>query len=157
MSPERLLQRIRINPDSGCWIWTGSFDIEGRQPRVNADGRNKPARRYVFEVFRRRLTDEQKAACGCGDHRCVAPLHTIVSTVQQCHQLATRRGAYAMTEARRQKIAMTKRASSTRMTMAKAEAMRADPRHADEVAAETGFHPSFVDKVRRQECWSKAL
>lgn len=155
MTKDRLQQRFKINPKTGCWIWTGSFDVKGQQPRVNADGRNMPARRHALEVFTgRRLKPEEKAACGCGDYRCVAPLHTIVSTQSQCHQLATSRGVYAMTESRRRNIAKARRANSTRMTMEKAEAMRADPRDACEVGAETGFHPSFVAKVRRGECWS---
>lgn len=155
MTPEKLRKRFRVDEKTGCWIWTGSTSVHGNQPRVTVDGTNVQARRHVFEVFTgRQLKPGELAACGCGDSRCVAPLHTLPSSKQQVLQLAKHRGAYAMTEERRSKIAHTRRAQSARMSMEKAEAMRADPRTIYEVAAEVGVHPTLVAKVRRGECWS---
>lgn len=73
---------IAYEPNTGCWIWTGTF-IEGH-PKVNVDNRTLNAVRTIYQhvnnVKLRPKVEVLHNSCGC-DH-CVNPQHYYIG--QSC-------------------------------------------------------------------------
>lgn len=63
-------------PVKDCWHWTGSVTTTGL-PFSSFNGRLVSARQFLFAYVYQSWDDIPTPACGCGNSRCVNPLHTI--------------------------------------------------------------------------------
>lgn len=74
-TPEaRLLAKVKKLP-SGHWIWTGSTASEGRYGVLYYEGRNQPAHRVAWMLWRGPLADDQDVDHLCRRTLCVNPDH----------------------------------------------------------------------------------
>ena len=64
----------RVEPELGCWIWTGATDPNG-VPIFKKGSRHTTARRYYFEREGREIPDGMVLAAICGRKNCVRPHH----------------------------------------------------------------------------------
>jgi len=84
---ERFQQRYRVDPITGCWLWTASISQRG-YALFSTDGKPKPGHRFAFEYFKGPLprglvvdhachNSDTECAGGsrCIHRRCVNPDH----------------------------------------------------------------------------------
>jgi hypothetical protein len=77
----RLTSKIRIDPDSGCWVWTastrGPSDLhQYGQIRVGGrGGQVRSAHRVMFELVMGAVPDDLVIDHLCRNTRCVNPAH----------------------------------------------------------------------------------
>lgn len=70
----RIERSHRVNPETGCWDWLGSFR-GGGYARISVKDRPVPAHRVSFEVFRYSIPDGLVLDHLCRDRGCVNPWH----------------------------------------------------------------------------------
>jgi len=91
--PERLQRhadRLQLDLESGCWVWTGPKDDKG-YGRLSLRGVPKKAHREFYEVLRGTIPVGFELDHLCRNRPCVRPDHLEVVT----HQENMRRGAWA--------------------------------------------------------------
>lgn len=71
---DRLEQRIMRDPNSGCWIWTGTLNPYGYGVIV-VGKKNKQAHRLMFELARGPIPDGLVIDHLCRNRCCVNPQH----------------------------------------------------------------------------------
>lgn len=65
-----LLEKIRVEPASGCWLWLGSKDADG-YGRIG----NNMAHRVFYEWFIGPIPEHLTIDHGCRTRACVNPAH----------------------------------------------------------------------------------
>ena len=78
---ERILARVAMQPDSGCWLWDGSSN--GRYGQINVGGRPVLAHRASYEAFKSRPDDDALVCHRCDTPYCVNPDHLFLGTVRE--------------------------------------------------------------------------
>lgn len=71
---ERFLSKIRRDPDTGCWLWTGATNSNG-YGQIKVDGRTTYAHRFAYEVARGPVPAGMELDHLCSVRRCVRPSH----------------------------------------------------------------------------------
>ena len=83
--PERFRRKITINPDTGCWEWTGARD-RGGYGSVNWEGSARGAHRVVYTLLVGQVPGDLELdhvrARGCVFRHCVNPGHLEPVTVK---------------------------------------------------------------------------
>lgn len=73
---ERLLQRIAIDPETGCWNWTGALNFVSRgYGQMSVEGRVRLTHRIAYELFVGPIPDELQIDHLCRNTRCCNPEH----------------------------------------------------------------------------------
>lgn len=62
-----------------CWEWLGKMSNTGA-PRKTVDGKDIPARRWLWTQLFGPLPGELNVMASCGNERCVAPHHMVCGT-----------------------------------------------------------------------------
>lgn len=86
--PERIADKIVPEPNSGCWLWTGSGNGKG-YGQVHWSGGNYRAHRLVYEMLRGPIPEGSHIDHLCRVRCCVNPDHLEPVT----HQENVRRGS----------------------------------------------------------------
>lgn len=77
--PKRLAAMIEQQPDDGCWLWTGSLNVQGYGQAhyvIVVGGRRQwLAHRLVFTLLGGVVGDYQQLHHKCHQRRCVRPSH----------------------------------------------------------------------------------
>lgn len=88
---ERLWQRVEFGDWLDCWLWTGADNGDG-YGQIHENGRTAYTHRVAYEALvgpiPGGLVVDHVVEWGCGDRRCVNPLHMEVVT----HKVNLRRG-----------------------------------------------------------------
>src|SRR5687767_10789272 len=74
---ERIVAKVSVNQQSGCWVWTGSMYRSG-YAQIRMGGRGGPLRRahrVAFEIFRGPIPDGLELDHLCRVKACVNPWH----------------------------------------------------------------------------------
>ena len=71
---ERLLSRFLVEPDTGCWQWTGTMMPCG-YGQISRHGRNQPAHRAMWEHRHGAVVGKLTIDHLCLNRRCVNPDH----------------------------------------------------------------------------------
>lgn len=68
-----------IDPDTGCWIWTGGLDTRG-YGHFKINGRMVLAHRWTYEQFHGTIPPGMDLHHTCENRRCVNPNHLVPLT-----------------------------------------------------------------------------
>ena len=80
----RLLEKVQICPETGCWLWTGgtSGTLDGTQdrrgggyPRFWLDGQMVAAHRAMFVMFAGFVPGKKEIDHTCRNRLCINPAH----------------------------------------------------------------------------------
>ena len=71
---ERLTSRYQIDPQTGCWLWTGTMMHCG-YGQISRHGRNQPAHRAMWEHQHGPIEGKLTIDHLCLNRRCVNPEH----------------------------------------------------------------------------------
>lgn len=71
---DRLMSRVLVNPDTGCWIWTGTLSA-GSYGSLFYEGRMQKAHRISWRISRGEIPDGLELDHLCRVRRCVNPDH----------------------------------------------------------------------------------
>lgn len=71
----RFLEKIRVDPQSGCWLWESALDFGGYGILWLGDGRSVRAHRFAYELLRGPIPEGLTLDHLCRVRRCVNPEH----------------------------------------------------------------------------------
>jgi len=93
---DRFLDKISIEPNSGCWLWTAGADEHGYgQMNADAEGFPRAAHRIAWILFRGPIPD---GICVCHQHDdpwCVNPDHLFLGTQKDNMDDKMRKGRHS--------------------------------------------------------------
>ena len=70
----RIRALVREDPNTGCWIWTGSFAGSG-YPTISVGGRKQAGHRVAYEAFIGPIPEGLELDHLCSTPTCVNPAH----------------------------------------------------------------------------------
>jgi hypothetical protein len=90
---DRLLRRIEIVPESGCWIWMGSVDKYG-YGRMSSKFGQSPLKTYrvSYELFVGEIPNGFLVRHKCDIPSCVNPYHLEIGTQKDNARDTSKRG-----------------------------------------------------------------
>lgn len=92
---QRFENKIAYEPNTGCWLWTGSLSYKG-YGRFNVDGINNSAHRVSYQLFKGSIPDGLHIIHSCDVRCCVNPDHLSVGTNYDNVQDRVSKGRSAM-------------------------------------------------------------
>lgn len=101
---QRFMDKVSPEPNSGCWIWTGSLDVCG-YARFGFDGRNSKASRVSLTLFKGITRIDGNACHKCDNRACVNPDHLYVGTQLDNMSDSIRRGTFQRVRGERKPLA----------------------------------------------------
>lgn len=74
---DRFMRHVSPDPDSGCWLWTGSLNAGYGQfsIRINGKPTSRVAHRFYYEAINGAVPKELQLDHLCRVRRCVNPAH----------------------------------------------------------------------------------
>ena len=93
---ERFAAKLSINPETGCWEWTGQLNRHG-YGRFSVDDKLTYAHRFAYAMAKGAIPDELELDHLCRNRRCANPFH--LEAVTRIENM--RRGDYAPGKARK--------------------------------------------------------
>jgi hypothetical protein len=82
-STERFIEKIKVDPNTGCWIWQGSMfgSVKTHQyGQFNPEGRNTTAHIWAYKRFIGEIPDGQKCCHRCDNTKCANPYHLFIGS-----------------------------------------------------------------------------
>lgn len=96
---KRIMARVRVDPETGCWEWTGPTSGENGRgsgyPRMNLDGQTVAVHRVMYTHRHGYVPGKKQIDHTCRNRRCVNPDHLEMVT----HKENQKRRARAAREA----------------------------------------------------------
>lgn len=77
---ERFEEKYILEPNSGCWLWSGGLNEKGYGRLKFANGRSVYAHRFSFELKYGPIPESLCACHKCDTPSCVNPEHIFVGT-----------------------------------------------------------------------------
>lgn len=71
---ERFMSYVMPEPNSGCWLWTGTLNTQG-YGRFHINGKRPMAHKYVFEALVKKVPEGLSLDHLCRVRCCVNPQH----------------------------------------------------------------------------------
>lgn len=139
--------------DGGCLLWTGLMGGSGTlAPATSVGHRRHQVRRLMWEKKTGHAVPAGKCVTvDCGQARCVAPDHLILTTRAESGKRAGAQGKFS-TLTRRSRVAAAKQAQSP-LTAEQVREIRAGDGPLKEAAARFGVSIAAISKIRRGERW----
>ena|SRR5688572_20887641 len=127
------------DPNSGCWIWHGSWNKGG----YGVSFPNRVAHREAYTSFKGPIPKGMCVCHKCDVPACVNPDHLFLGTSRENTQDAMFKG----------RMAKGNRSPIARLREADIPAIRADTRSYSAIAREYGVTPRTIILVKRGETW----
>lgn len=137
-----ILGHVLPEPNSGCWIWTGTL-FRGGYGGMKINGHITPAHRVAWEAYRGPIPFGLQVLHRCDVRCCVNPDHLFVGT--HADNMADRNKKGRQMRGERQHL--------SKLNADAVRAIRADAREHLEIAADYGVHRSIIGKVKRRTLW----
>lgn len=84
-------KRHRKDPETGCWLWTGSR-VNDNYGCANIDYKQLLAHRLSYELHHGPIPDGQKVCHSCDTPLCVNPSHLFLGTQKENLEDMTQKG-----------------------------------------------------------------
>lgn len=141
---DRFNDKYTPEPNSGCWLWTGSLSNKG-YGLFYLNGKSCRAHRVSWEIFKTPIPAGMLVCHTCDNPPCVNPDHLYVGTPRDNTQDMLRRGRMASTSGEQH--------GNSKLTELDVMAIRADPRTQEEIAFDFGITDGHVSKIKLRAAW----
>jgi hypothetical protein len=138
---EKLKVQHTVDPDTGCWNWTGPLR-NGYGQVCTARSKHVLAHRAAYQLFVGEITDGLYVCHRCDNRRCMNPEHLFLGTALDNAQDMVSKGRQASGV----KLA-------TKLTADQARAIREDGRKYREIAPDYGITFAMVGHIKRGRAW----
>ena len=144
---ERFMKYIRIDPDSGCWVFTGGIAVTG-YGNFYYKGRSTLAHRASFLLFKEKeIQPGQLILHSCKTKCCCAPDHLTAGTREQNNGSDRHRDGTALTGERCHFAKLTREDVQAIRSAAQAGEKRKD------IAVKYAISPSAVSSIVLGKSW----
>lgn len=144
---DRLLDKLKKNPATGCWEWQGKWKSEG-YGRLNHRGRSKQAHRIAYRLYCDRIPPGAVVRHKCDNRLCCNPVHLECGTVRDNNMDMITRGRA------RNGVSIGERNGRAKLTQEQVLMILASPRDSDmELAARLGVSDRSIRRIRRGSSW----
>lgn len=150
-------ENVRIDQDSGCWIWAGSVNVAG-YPIVGWKRKSRQVRRLTLELERGTDLGKRVVYATCDCRRCVNPAHLRVASRKVASRESAKKGRYPLGAVRSLAAAVGKARRGARLPVTERNnvlQLRAQGLSYTEIGLRYGV---VGDRVRRAlRNWERAL
>lgn len=141
-----LEERVLLEPNTGCWLWTMAFDAHG-YGRFNRRGRMVKAHRCSYEMSVGPIPDGLFVCHRCDTPACVRPDHLFLGTpADNMHDMMSK-GRHRTVDQRGENN------GNRKLTEAEVREIRSCGGMLREVAARYGVTLATISAVRLRKVW----
>jgi len=142
---ERFLDRCLPEPNSGCWLWGGSWFPKTGYGQIKVRGKPEGAHRVSWELHCGPVPQGLCVLHKCDVRPCVNPAHLFLGT--------HRDNTADMFRKRRANTAHSERHGKVKLTAEQVRAIRESTRSQREDALAFGVHPSSISLIKAGKNW----
>lgn len=141
-SDYRLEGKFMPEPNSGCWLWDGTTNVDGYGAIV-VDGKRMKAHRVSYVVHKGPIPNGMKILHKCDVRQCINPDHLRLGTDSENQQdmKMKRRSTHG------------ERSKNAKLNEDAVRRIRSSNIPSKELANEYGVSSVTINKVRRKEIW----
>ena len=140
---EYLLSRRKVDPETGCWLWTGALNAHGYGSICCLGA--KSVHRVAYEIFVGPIPPKGHVLHRCDVRNCMNPQHLYIGDHTQNMRDRERRG--------RVKHARGEECYNAKLTEVDVKAIRHDKRLHKVIAAEYSIVTSLVSLIKAGKAW----
>ena len=140
---ERFMSFVSPEPNSGCWLWTGSTTACGGYGQINLGGTPVRAQRASFEFFKKTIIKNKVICHTCDVPSCVNPDHLFCGTHNDNSKDKVLKNRQSRGEGR----------PSSKLKEADVLYVKSSEQSGGALGRKFGVSRSVISKIRRGEGW----